>query len=113
MKSKLFAQIAIALLLVSIFSLLPVATTPLMFSTGKVNAVRFDALGKGLPSGVTAESTGEQKPKMTYNLDMIDTENILGDGEGVYVAVIDCGLLPNWRSFFPEEKIVTEWATAF
>jgi subtilisin family serine protease len=113
MKSKMFAQIAIALLLVSIFSILPVATTPLMFSNGKVSAVRFDAAGKGLPSSVTASSTDGQKPKMTYNLDMIDTENILGDGEGVYVAVIDCGLLPHWRYYFPEEKIVTEWATAF
>ena len=109
MKKKLFAQIAIALLLVSIFSVLPVASTPQMFSMGKVEAVRFDVAGKD----TFASMGGVKKPKLTFNLDMIDVENIVGDGEGIYVAVIDTGLLPNWRYYFPEEKIATEWATAF
>ena len=109
MKKKLFAQIAIALLLVSIFSVLPVASTPQMFSMGKVEAVRFDVAGKD----TFASMGGVKEPKLTFNLDMIDVENILGDGEGIYVAVIDTGLLPHWRYYFPEEKIATEWATAF
>lgn len=34
-------------------------------------------------------------------------------GEGVYVAVIDSGLVHNWREYFPEERIATEHARAF
>jgi hypothetical protein len=35
------------------------------------------------------------------------------DGEGVYVAVLDTGLVPNWRDYFPEERIDANLATAF
>jgi subtilisin family serine protease len=109
LKRKLFAQIAIVLLLISIFSVLPVSSVPVIFSTGKVEAVRFNVAKQGTFSSMG----GVKKPKLTFNLDMIDIEKIVGDGEGVYVAVIDTGLLPTWRYYFPEEKIATEWATAF
>lgn len=35
------------------------------------------------------------------------------DGEGVYVAVLDTGLLDTWRQYFPEERIATEYARSF
>ena len=34
------------------------------------------------------------------------------DGEGVYVAVLDTGLVKNWRAYFPEERIATEYAVS-
>ncbi|HEX5961343.1 MAG TPA: S8 family serine peptidase [Rhodanobacteraceae bacterium] len=35
------------------------------------------------------------------------------DGTGVYVAVIDTGLLDSWRKYFPQERIATQFAKAF
>jgi subtilisin family serine protease len=35
------------------------------------------------------------------------------DGEGVYIAVIDTGLPHNWRAYFPEERIASQFASAF
>ena len=35
------------------------------------------------------------------------------DGSGVYVAILDTGLLPTWRQYFPEERIASGLARAF
>ncbi len=35
------------------------------------------------------------------------------DGTGVYVAVLDTGLVDTWRMFFPEERIAEEYARSF
>jgi subtilisin family serine protease len=35
------------------------------------------------------------------------------DGTGVYVAVLDTGLLDTWRRYFPQERIATQFAKAF
>jgi subtilisin family serine protease len=34
-------------------------------------------------------------------------------GAGVYVAVLDTGLLRTWRQYFPQERIATQYAKAF
>jgi subtilisin family serine protease len=34
-------------------------------------------------------------------------------GRGVYVAVLDTGLVKLWRQYFPEERIATQYATGF
>lgn len=34
-------------------------------------------------------------------------------GAGVYVAVLDTGLLKNWRHYFPPERIATQYGIAF
>lgn len=56
----------------------------------------------------------------TWNLDAIDVTNygfanrVVGyDGTGVYVAVLDTGLIDTWRQYFPEERIATEYAVCF
>lgn len=55
----------------------------------------------------------------TWDLDAINvTEFGVGriqplTGEGVYVALLDSGLVKNWRSYFPEARIATEYAIAF
>jgi subtilisin family serine protease len=35
------------------------------------------------------------------------------DGAGVYVAVLDTGLVSTWRWYFPEERIATQFGAAF
>ena len=60
----------------------------------------------------------------TWNLDAIDVTNydvtsktssrtVPYDGTGVYVAVLDTGLLDSWRQYFPEERIAEEYAASF
>lgn len=55
----------------------------------------------------------------TWDLDAINvTEPGQGrvtsyTGAGVYVAVIDTGLVDSWRQVFPEERIATEYAASF
>jgi subtilisin family serine protease len=35
------------------------------------------------------------------------------DGSGVYVAILDTGLLPTWAQYFPQERIAEEYARSF
>ena len=55
----------------------------------------------------------------TWNLDAINVTDFgagrtIGyTGEGSYVAVLDTGLVQNWRMFFPQERIAEEYAAAF
>ena len=54
-----------------------------------------------------------------WNLDAINVTDFGGgrtvayDGEGVYIAVIDTGLVHNWREYFPEDRIATQFARGF
>ncbi len=56
----------------------------------------------------------------TWDLDAINVTDfgfnnrqVTYDGTGVYVAVLDTGLLDSWRQYFPEERIATQFAKAF
>ena len=56
----------------------------------------------------------------TWNLDAINVteagsagRQVDYDGAGVYVAVLDSGLLDSWRQYFPEERIAVEYARSF
>ena len=56
----------------------------------------------------------------TWNLDAINVtqfgstdRQVPFDGSGVYVAILDTGLVPTWRNYFPEERIASQHARAF
>jgi subtilisin family serine protease len=55
----------------------------------------------------------------TWDLDAINVTDFgagrtIGyDGTGVYVAVLDTGLVDNWRYYFPAERIAVEYAICF
>jgi subtilisin family serine protease len=69
--------------------------------------------GDGLPVSDFANGANE------WSLDAINVTDAGGgrtvpyDGTGVYVAVIDCGLVTNWRAYFPEERIASPFARSF
>jgi len=84
-----------------------------------VDAANPDAERKGGPiDTVTAENFADGLS--TWNLDAInvtdygfDNRQVTEDGTGVYVAVLDTGLLGTWRQYFPEERIAEEYAISF
>ncbi|HVR70980.1 MAG TPA: S8 family serine peptidase [Vicinamibacteria bacterium] len=55
----------------------------------------------------------------TWDLDAVNVTDfgvgrtVAYDGSGVYVAVLDTGLLDSWRQYFPEQRIATQYAKAF
>lgn len=61
----------------------------------------------------------DARPKMplevrsTWDADMINSDSTGYTGEGVYVAVLDTGLAPNWRDYFPADRIATDLAKGF
>ena len=71
-------------------------------------------VGKPVPSSPFDGNAGGLS---TWDLDAINVtanpgagRSIDVDGTGVYVAVIDTGLLSSWRFYFPEERIATDLA---
>lgn len=50
---------------------------------------------------------------MPFNADMVNVENVAADGAGVYVAVLDTGLLPQWPFFFSQADIAWELGKGF
>jgi subtilisin family serine protease len=49
----------------------------------------------------------------TWDSDMINIEAVSQTGKGVYVAVLDTGLVPYWRDYFPAERVATNLGTGF
>jgi subtilisin family serine protease len=49
----------------------------------------------------------------TWDSDLVNIESVLETGAGVYVAVLDTGLAPNWRDYFPKERVNTALGTGF
>jgi hypothetical protein len=84
-----------------------------------VAAANPDAERTGAPIDTVA-ATDFTDGLSTWNLDAIDVTNygfsnrvVPYDGSGVYVAVLDTGLLDSWRQYFPEERIAVEYARCF
>ena len=59
--------------------------------------------------------------RSTWDMDAINVtagpgsanRSVSYDGTGVYVAIIDTGLIQSWRSYFPEDRIASQYATTF
>jgi subtilisin family serine protease len=72
--------------------------------------------GKPVDTVSVADFTGGMS---TWDLDAINvTDHGVGrivayDGTGVYVAVLDTGLVDSWRQYFPQERIASQYATSF
>jgi hypothetical protein len=59
--------------------------------------------------------------RSTWDMDAINVTSGPGsanrsvsfDGTGVYVAILDTGLIQTWRLYFPEDRIAAQYATTF
>jgi len=84
-----------------------------------VVAANPDAERKGAP--VSTVSAGDfMNGLSTWDMDAINVTDfgfnnrqVAFDGTGVYVAVLDTGLLDSWRQYFPQERIAVGYAKSF
>lgn len=98
----------------------PKSTLTAIRGEAYVKAANQDAkrIGKPVPSTPFADNAAGRN---TWNLDAINVTNfgatpsrtIAQDGSGVYVAVIDTGLLSSWPYYFYADRIATQYARAF
>ena len=85
-----------------------------------VAAANPDAERKGSPVDTVA-ATNFANGISTWDMDAVNVTANPGfsgrainyDGTGVYVAVLDTGLLDSWRQYFPEQRIATQYAMSF
>jgi subtilisin family serine protease len=49
----------------------------------------------------------------TWDSDQVDVELVSQTGAGVYVAVLDTGLVPNYRDYFPGARVAEKLGTGF
>lgn len=116
MKKQTVVSIAIVLILmISMFAMFPKVTgaTEMNFCTSSklkygVNPVKTQEL-------TAAELDATPSDPVPFNVDMVNAETARNDGTGIYVAVLDTGLLSNYLSFFPEGTvdIKEEWGKGF
>lgn len=112
MKKKLFALVVIiAMLTIAVFPMttegspsMPLEPINIAYYPDPVRAECWDAEECDPPPGT-----------VPFNVDMVDAEGLCETGEGVYVAVLDTGLLSNYLYFFPEGTvdIKEEWGIGF
>jgi subtilisin family serine protease len=85
-----------------------------------VAAANPDAVRTGAPVD-TVIATNFGNGLSTWNLDAINVTDLDPDsrrvaaynGTGVYVAVLDTGLLDSWWQYFPQERIAVQYARSF
>jgi len=84
-----------------------------------VVAANPDAVRNGAPVD-TVSATNFANGISTWDQDAVDVTSrevpgrtVAQDGNGIYVAVLDTGLLDSWRQYFPQERIATQFARAF
>lgn len=84
-----------------------------------VDSVNPDAERTGAPVDLVS-ATNFSNGSNTWDLDAVNVTDfgsinrqVNYDGTGVYVAVLDTGLVDTWRMFFPEERIAEEYGIAF
>jgi len=115
MKNKLFVS-AIVLAMILATSILPMSiATPTLPTLERidigygVNPIKEECFSLWNEWCELPEGT------VPFNVDMVDAEKVCNDGEGVYVAVLDTGLLSNYLQFFPEDMvdIKEEWGIGF
>ena len=96
------------LIILSMFLVIPTNTGVYMESRTTLDYQGFPVNFQDFPDAFTSDNS-----IVAWDDDMIDVEKVSFTGDSVYVAVLDTGLKRNWRDYFPEENIVTEWGRSF
>lgn len=80
-----------------------------VFAVGAILTLAPAALAGNPYAKATTTAAGYH----TWDSDMINVENVSQTGTGVYVAVLDTGLVPNWADYLPKARVATSLGTGF
>ena len=111
---KPLATSAILLSVILVFSLaFNVGTASMSPALGTAGPLTYSANPVKIQEVASAEEA--LADPIPWNVDMVDAETTANDGEGIYVAILDTGLLSNYLDFFPESMvdIKEEWGMGF
>jgi subtilisin family serine protease len=110
-----------AMVILAFFMLLSTSFLPAV-SAQTVNSVKAKTSGalkykaQPIKSLKLADDDGgiPQGPN-PWNIDAVNAETATNNGQGIYVAILDTGLLSNYLDFFPEDRvdICEEWGIGF
>jgi len=108
-------EISIALMLLFVSALF--VSIPISFATAYSlpnlhdNKVMKEELAMTFNNGdVVSNGLPEAHP---FWVDMVNAEQVSTDGEGVYIAVLDTGLVPAWPFFFSQANIAWDLGKGF
>lgn len=91
---------------------------PAILAESYVDAANADQERQGSPVDTVAAEDFAHGLN-TWDLDAVNATDfgrgrvVAQDGEGVFVAVLDTGLLDTWRQYFPEQRIAEELGKCF
>lgn len=102
MKKTAIISIAIVfVLMTTTFAVLPRASADMPLVDGTSARLRDNVYPKKTTELSAAELDTTPSDPVPFNVDMVNAETTANDGTGIYVAVLDTGLLSNWVNFFP------------
>jgi hypothetical protein len=76
-------------------------------------AVAALAVGDALAGNVFGGLPSTADGYATWDSDLANIEGVAETGAGVYVAVLDTGLVPHWRDYFPADRVATHLGKGF
>jgi subtilisin family serine protease len=101
--------------------LVPIIFLSMLVLAAPIPRTACAATPKSLPYNVTpvkeefAEASSEEvigspmEDPTPWWVDIVNADYDANGGDGIYVAVLDTGLVANWQFFFPQAKIKWEW----
>jgi subtilisin family serine protease len=99
------------LICIVLLSMLVLTMVPMTRSTSPPPNFKFTATPVETQFEEAADLTNTADPFGTYvpyDVDMVNGELYPNGGQGIYVAIIDTGLVYNWKSFLPPTATVRE-----
>jgi subtilisin family serine protease len=109
MKKTSAILLLLSILAISVFPLVP-TTAENQFEAPPMQVAIYREMFAFDEDSAPMSSLPEVVP---FNVDMVDAEGLSNDGEGVYVAVLDTGLLPAWASIFSQANIRDDLGIGF
>ncbi len=114
-KLKIVSIALFLTLMISTFAMFYKPTSATNIKTADSNKLKFGVEPFKAQEISTADLDGTPADPTPYNVDMVNAETTTNQGDGIYVAVLDTGLLSNYLSFFPPGMvdIKEEWGKGF
>jgi subtilisin family serine protease len=114
-KITVVSTVILLVLMISMFAMFPQANSEDGVKFGNSPKVRYSVNPVRTQELTAAELDATPSDPTPFNVDMVNAETTTNDGTGIYVAVLDTGLLSNYLTFFPPGMvdIKEEWGIGF